>query len=80
MVSQPSHIPKAKLTWRHRGPQNNILRTQSLFIGLDSVPCAIASVILNIWHPGWCFPKVAEQQVLDAEKRLSGNSSSEEES
>ena len=41
-----------------RGWVNNpILRSEGLFIGFDSVPCAIAAVILNIWHPGWCFPK-----------------------
>ncbi|EME44105.1 hypothetical protein DOTSEDRAFT_151785, partial [Dothistroma septosporum NZE10] len=38
------------------GSQNDILRKQGLFIALDSVMCGIASVILNTWHPGWCFP------------------------
>lgn len=36
---------------------NEILRNEGLFIGLDSVACGIATVILNVWHPGWCFPK-----------------------
>lgn len=55
------------------------MRTQGLFIGLDSVPCGIASVILNIWHPGWCFPKEAEQRVVvDAEKSVGGSSEDEE--
>lgn len=57
------------------GPQNNILRTQGLFIGLDSVPCGIASVILNIWHPGYCFPK--ETQEVVQEKILERSSSEE---
>ena len=55
------------------------MRTQGLFIGLDSVPCALASVVLNIWHPGWCFPRETEQQSLDVEKNVSGESSGEEE-
>ena len=57
------------------GPQNDILRNQSLFIGLDSVMCGIASVVLNIWHPGWCFPKEEQDAV---EKIVSSESSDEE--
>ena len=45
------------------GPQNHIMRTQGLFIGLDSTPVAVAAIVLNIWHPGWCFPK--EQQMMN---------------
>ncbi|QIW96725.1 hypothetical protein AMS68_002243 [Peltaster fructicola] len=37
------------------GSDNTILREQSLFIGLDSVPCALATIVLNIWHPGHHF-------------------------
>ncbi|KAI5366092.1 putative RTA-like protein [Septoria linicola] len=58
------------------GPQNDILRDQGLFIGLDSVPCAIATIVLNIWHPGWCFPK-NEQEVIV--KAVSSDSSSDDE-
>jgi len=70
---------QTQLTFIARGPQNNIMRTQGLFIGLDSVPCALAAVVLNIWHPGWCFPKEAERQSVTVEKTASGESSSEEE-
>lgn len=56
---------------------NPILRSQGLFIGLDSVPCAIAAIVLNIWHPGYCFPKEA-QEVIDTEEKLGGSSSDEE--
>ncbi|KAK4629469.1 Efflux pump himE [Fulvia fulva] len=60
------------------GPQNDILRNQRLFVGLDSVMCAIASVVLNVWHPGWSFPE-EERDVVMAEKRVAGESSDEEE-
>ncbi|KAI6905659.1 hypothetical protein D0869_13326 [Hortaea werneckii] len=42
---------------------NPILRNQGLFIGLDSVAVAIAAVILNIFHPGYCFPSSQERKV-----------------
>ncbi|KAF7198432.1 Efflux pump himE [Pseudocercospora fuligena] len=54
------------------GPQNEILRMEGLFIGLDSVPCGIASVLLNVWHPGWCFPR-EKQDVSESEKVGSGS-------
>ncbi|KAF2717358.1 RTA1-domain-containing protein [Polychaeton citri CBS 116435] len=58
------------------GPQNYILRDQGLFIGLDSVPCAIATLILNVWHPGWCFPKGQQDVSETEEKKLETGSSS----
>jgi hypothetical protein len=60
------------------GRQNTILRTQGLFIGLDSVPVAIAAVVLNIWHPSWCFPKEQQEVAYAGEKMASGSSSDEE--
>ncbi|KAK3697954.1 hypothetical protein LTR37_017178 [Vermiconidia calcicola] len=51
---------------------NPILRSEGLFIGLDSVPCAIAALVLNIWHPGWCFPKATQESVV-ADEKLSGS-------
>ncbi|KAF2165539.1 hypothetical protein M409DRAFT_67326 [Zasmidium cellare ATCC 36951] len=54
---------------------NEILRNQGLFIGLDSVTCAIATIVLNIWHPGWCFPKESQ----DLAEKLASESSSDEE-
>ncbi|KAI7118383.1 hypothetical protein KC352_g33568, partial [Hortaea werneckii] len=41
---------------------NPILRNQGLFIGLDSVAVGIAAVILNIFHPGYCFPGRQERK------------------
>ncbi|RMX73641.1 hypothetical protein D0869_13399 [Hortaea werneckii] len=41
---------------------NPILRNQGLFIGLDSVAVAIAAVILNIFHPGYCFPSSQDRK------------------
>ncbi|KAK4552280.1 hypothetical protein LTR86_010450 [Recurvomyces mirabilis] len=38
---------------------NKILRNQYLFICLDGMAVAIAALILNIWHPGWCLPTEA---------------------
>ncbi|KAI6799824.1 hypothetical protein KC332_g15168 [Hortaea werneckii] len=41
---------------------NPILRNQGLFIGLDSVAVGIAAVILNVFHPGYCFPSRQERK------------------
>lgn len=61
-----------------RGWTNNpILKSEGLFIGLDSVPIALAAVVLNIWHPGWCFPKETQEVVVAEEKGMSGSSSDE---
>lgn len=57
---------------------NHILREQGLFIGLDSVPVALAAIALNIWHPGYCFPK-EERDVVAAVEKLGSESSSDEE-
>ena len=59
---------------------NPILRDEGLFIGLDSVPCAVAAVVLNIWHPGWRFPKETQELASNAQLEKSpGDSSTEEE-
>ena len=57
---------------------NPILRNEGLFIGLDSVPCGIAAVVLNIWHPGWCFPQDTEQLAQAGEKSVGAETSSDE--
>ncbi len=57
---------------------NPILRDQGLFIALDSVAVAIASVVLNIWHPGWCFPKQTQQDGVADEKMVGATSPDEE--
>lgn len=63
------------------GRDNHILRDQGLFIALDSVAVGIATVVLNIWHPGYCFPKetqhggVTEEKVLDARSPSEGMTS-----
>ena len=62
--------------WFHVTPL--LAREQNLFIGLDSVPCAIAAIVLNIWHPGWCFPKTEQDETATAEKLAGGSSSDEE--
>ena len=60
------------------GPQNHIMHVQGLFIGLDSVPVALAALALNIWHPGYCFPKEQQGGVGQGEK-IGGSSTSDEE-
>ncbi|QIX02229.1 hypothetical protein AMS68_007746 [Peltaster fructicola] len=53
---------------------NQILRNEGLFIGLDSVPCIIATGVLNVWHPGWCFPKTQHASVQKKEVSYQSNS------
>ena len=57
---------------------NPILTDEGLFIGLDSVTCGIAAVVLNIWHPGWCFPRETARSAKDEEKKLGSESGSDE--
>ncbi|KXT03892.1 hypothetical protein AC579_6236 [Pseudocercospora musae] len=58
--------------------ENEILRMEGLFIGLDSVPCGIASVLLNVWHPGWCFPREKQQDGREKVGSFLGSTSDEE--
>ncbi|SMR53119.1 unnamed protein product [Zymoseptoria tritici ST99CH_1E4] len=55
---------------------NEILRNQNLFIGLDSVTCAIATLVLNIWHPGRCLSR--EKRDVAAKMATESGSSDEE--
>ncbi|KAF2484963.1 RTA1 like protein-domain-containing protein [Neohortaea acidophila] len=55
---------------------NRILKEEGLFIGLDSVPVGIAAVVLNVWHPGWCFPREEEQREVN--EKVEGEASDEE--
>ena len=57
---------------------NSILTDEGLFIGLDSVACGVAAVVLNIFHPGWCFPHETKRSVKQEEKKLGNESSSDE--
>ena len=56
---------------------NPILRSEGLFIGLDSVPVGVAALVLNVWHPGYWFPKETEEAAV-AEEKVGDGSSSEE--
>ncbi|TKA31400.1 hypothetical protein B0A50_02246 [Salinomyces thailandicus] len=60
--------------WVH----NPILHDQGLFIGLDSVAVGIAALALNVFHPGYCFPKEQEQIAQGIEKASGGGASDEE--
>ncbi|TKA82927.1 hypothetical protein B0A55_01313 [Friedmanniomyces simplex] len=52
---------------------NPILRNQYLFITLDGMAVAIAALVLNIWHPGYCFPKEHQDLTTTGEKLRSGS-------
>ena len=75
-VYHSSVAPTFKLTNFTGWVDNPILREQGLFIGLDSVPVAIAAVVLNVWHPGWCFQE--KHHVSHAEETTMAGSSKEE--
>nr|POE87941.1 sphingoid long-chain base transporter rsb1 [Quercus suber] len=53
---------------------NQILRSDPLFTGLESVPITIAAVVLNIWHPGYCFPRDVQSA---GDEKLASSSSDE---
>ena len=36
------------------------MQNQEEFIALDSVMCIIAALALTVFHPGWCFPQMAQ--------------------
>ncbi|KAK0362572.1 hypothetical protein LTR02_014696 [Friedmanniomyces endolithicus] len=52
---------------------NPILREQYLFICLDGMAVAIAALVLNIWHPGFCFPKEHQNPEVTSEKLRSAS-------
>ncbi|CAF9935426.1 MAG: hypothetical protein ALECFALPRED_006388 [Alectoria fallacina] len=39
---------------------NPFMQDQTEFIALDSVMCSVAAVALTVFHPGICFPQMAE--------------------
>ena len=39
---------------------NPLMQDQAEFIALDSVMCSIAAVALTVFHPGFCFPHMAQ--------------------
>ena len=45
------------------------MQDQAEFIALDSVMCSVAAVALTVFHPGHCFPQMA-QPISFGQKRL----------
>ncbi len=39
---------------------NPLMQDQAEFIALDSVMCSIAALALTVFHPGYCFPQMAQ--------------------
>ena len=48
---------------------NPLMQDQAEFIALDSVMCSVAAVALTVFHPGYCFPQMA-QPISFGKKRL----------
>lgn len=39
---------------------NPLMQDQGEFIALDSVMCGTAALVLTVFHPGYCFPQMAQ--------------------
>ena len=39
---------------------NPLMQDESEFIALDSVMCVVAAIALTVFHPGFCFPQMAQ--------------------
>ncbi|KAF6235299.1 hypothetical protein HO173_006494 [Letharia columbiana] len=39
---------------------NPLMQDQAEFIALDSVMCSVAAIALTVFHPGFCFPQMAQ--------------------
>ena len=49
---------------------NPLMQDQAEFIALDSVMCSIAALALTLFHPGFCFPQMAQPIILCQRKLL----------
>ncbi|KAK8167885.1 RTA1 like protein-domain-containing protein [Phyllosticta citrichinensis] len=48
---------------------NNIMQDENSFIILDPSLCALAVIVLTVWHPGYCFNyRVVNADIVDSEK------------
>lgn len=50
---------------------NPLMQDENEFIALDSVMCAIAAIALTLFHPGFCFPQMAQPVGFGRRKLLS---------
>ena len=39
---------------------NPLMQDEAEFIALDSVMCSIAALVMTVFHPGFCFPQMAQ--------------------
>ncbi|KAK3623659.1 hypothetical protein LTR56_009609 [Elasticomyces elasticus] len=56
---------------------NPILRNQYLFIVLDGCAVALAALVLNVWHPGYCFPRKHQAALTTSEKFDKGDTTAQ---
>ncbi|KAF2200288.1 RTA1-domain-containing protein [Delitschia confertaspora ATCC 74209] len=66
-------IPELSNGWR-----SEIMRNEGEFIALEGVMIVIAVAVLTIFHPGYCFPALANtigSQKADPEKSIRSNNS-----
>ena len=49
---------------------NPLMQDETEFIALDSVMCAIAAIALTLFHPGFCFPQMAQPVSFGQRKLL----------
>lgn len=47
------------------------MQDQNEFIALDGVMCSVAAVALTLFHPGFCFPRMAQPIGFGRRKLLS---------
>ncbi len=50
---------------------NPLMQDQAEFIALDSVMCSVAAVAMTLFHPGFCFPQMAQPISFGRRKLLS---------
>ena len=39
---------------------NPLMQDEAEFIALDSVMCSVAALAMTVFHPGFCFPQMAQ--------------------
>lgn len=49
---------------------NPLMQDEAEFIALDSVMCAVAAVAMTVFHPGVCFPQMAQPISFGRKKLL----------
>ena len=50
---------------------NPLMQDEAEFIALDSVMCSVAATAMTVFHPGFCFPQMAQPITFGRRKLLS---------